>query len=189
MGKYLPYWKSVPQGSILGPLLFLVYINDLVYDIESCIKLFADDTSLYVIVDNEEDSSLKLNSDLSKISDWAELWLVNFNPNKTESMGISRKSEQSYHSPLFMNNVQIREVDCHKHLGLIISQNLLWNVHVDEIVAKASVRLNIMRSVKYLIDRRSLECVYLSFIRPLLEYANTVWNNIPAYISDKFENI
>ena len=180
---------GVPQGSILGPLLFLIYINDLVDDIESCIKLFADDTSLYVIVDSEFEASVQLNRDLDKISEWANQWLVNFNPNKTESMIISKRLANTYHPPLFMNNVQIREVEHHKHLGVTISDNFSWNTHVEDIVLKASARLNMMRRVKYLLDRYTLERVYLSFIRPLLEYADSVWDNIPAYISDTLENI
>ena len=180
---------GVPQGSILGPLLFLIYINDLVDDIDSCIKLFADDTSLYVIVDNEFEASVQLNKDLDTISSWANQWLVSFNPNKTESMVISKRTVGDRHPPLLMNDVQIREVEHHKHLGVIISDNLSWNTHVEDIVKKASSRLNMMRRVKYLLDRYTLERVYLSFIRPLLEYADSVWDNIPAYVNDTLENI
>ena len=89
-------WKyikaGVPQGSILDLLLFLLYINDIVNDIGSHIRLFADDTSLYIVVENPDDAAKLLNADLRKITTWAEQWLVTFNPPKTESMLISRKN-------------------------------------------------------------------------------------------------
>ena len=94
-------WTSlqagVPQGSILGPLLFLVYINDIVENINSSIRLFADDTSLYIIVDDPINASNQLNNDLYKIHLWAKKWLVSFNPVKSESMIFSRKRNKPYH--------------------------------------------------------------------------------------------
>ena len=87
-------WKfiraGVPQGSILGPLLFLLYINDTVADIGSNIRLFADYTSLLITVDNPITAAENLNTDLDKISQWAATWLATFNPNKTEALLFSR---------------------------------------------------------------------------------------------------
>ena len=88
-------WASVnagiPQGSILGPLLLLLYINDIVHEINSSLRLFADDTSIYIIVDFPDSAAQILNIDLDRIANWAAKWLVNFNANKNESMLISRK--------------------------------------------------------------------------------------------------
>ena len=95
---------GVPQGSILGPLLFLLYIKDTVNDINSSIRLFADDTSLFIIVDNPVTSAEQLNFDLRKVLLWADTWLVSFNVTKTEALLISRKINRPIHPLIYMNN-------------------------------------------------------------------------------------
>ena len=186
-------WKSikagVPQGSILGPLLFLIYINDIVDDIHSCIRLFADDTSLYIIVDNPIQAAETLNADLAKIHAWASKWLVTFNPSKSESIILSRKTNKPLHPPLIMDQQVINEVTSHKHLGLIFSNDCNWHEHIDYIKSKAWSRINIMRKLKFQLDRKSLETIYISFIRPLLEYVNVVWANCTQYESEELEKI
>ena len=168
---------GVPQGSILGPLLFLVYINDIVLDIGSNIRLFADDTSVYIVVDDPVTAAACINADLGRITQWAAKWLATFNPPKTESMLISRKLNRNLHPPLFMQNVQITEVDSHKHLGIVFSQDCSWHKHINYISEKAWTRINIMRKLKFQLDRKSLETIYIVFIRPLLEYGDVIWDN------------
>ena len=157
-------WKNikagVPQGSILGPLLFLIYIND----IHTCIRLFADDTSLYIIVDNPLQAADTLNADLAKIHSWASKWLASFNPSKSESILFSRKHNRPFHPPLNMDQQAINEVTSYKHLGLIFSNDCNWNEHIDCVKTKKWFRINIMRKLKF-----QLETIYVSFIRPLLE--------------------
>ena len=186
-------WKNikagVPQGSILGPLLFLVYINDIVEDIHSCIRLFADDTSLYIIVDNPLEAADTLNADLAKIHSWASKWLVSFNPSKSESIIFSRKHDRPFHPPLNMDQQAINEVTSHKHLGLIFSNDCNWHEHIDYVKTKAWFRINIMRKLKFQLDRKSLETIYISFVRPLLEYADVVWDNCTQYESNELEKI
>lgn len=180
---------GVPQGSILGPLLFLLYINDIVNDIGSHIRLFADDTSLYIVVENPNEAAELLNVDLEKITTWAKQWLVTFNPPKTESMLISRKIVKPVHPPIFMSNQQITEVSFHKHLGIFLSNDCTWHRHIDYIKEKAWKRINVMRRLKYQLDRKSLEKIYTSFIRPILEYGNEIWANCTQYEKDELEQI
>ncbi|MCG8113681.1 MAG: reverse transcriptase domain-containing protein [Candidatus Thiodiazotropha taylori] len=180
---------GVPQGSILGPLLFLLFINDIVTDIASSVRLFADDTSLFIIVDNPINAAACLNSDLDKITRWAAQWLVTFNPDKTEALLISRKRNQLQHPPLFMQNVQIQEVNSHKHLGIFLANDCNWHQHINFIKEKAWFRINIMRKLKFKLDRKSLETIYISFIRPLLEYGDNIWDNCTQSEKDDLEKI
>ncbi|MCG8116730.1 MAG: reverse transcriptase domain-containing protein, partial [Candidatus Thiodiazotropha endolucinida] len=180
---------GVPQGSILGPLLFLIYINDIVVDIQSSIRLFADDTSLYIVVENPMHAAAQINSDLAKIHSWATKWLVSFNPAKSESMIFSRKINKPNHPHIAMNQQHIKEVHSHKHLGLIFSTDCTWHDHIDNIKTKAWFRVNIMRKLKFTLDRKSLQTIYTSFIRPLLEYADVVWDNCTRNEAYELEKI
>ena len=114
----------VPQGSILAPLLFLIYINDIVRNINSSVRLFADDTSLYIIGENPNQSATKLNSDLSQKYTWTLSWLVTFNLPKTESVLFSTKLIKPLHPILYMNQQDIITVESHKHLGLTFINDL-----------------------------------------------------------------
>ena len=180
---------GVTQGSILGPLLFLLYINDIVKNIGSNIRLFADDTSLFIIVDNPATAAICLNSDFEKLSRWAAIWLVTFNPSKNKSLLISRKINKPIHPPLYMQNVQIQEVSSHKHLGLYFSNDCSWHQHIDYIKQKAWFRIHIMRKLKFKLDRKSLETIYLTFIRPLLEYGDVIWDNCTQYEKNELDKI
>ena len=180
---------GVPQGSILGPLLFLVYINDIVQDIRSPIRLFADDTALYIIVNDPIAAAALLNDDLAKIHTWAEHWLVSFNPAKTETLLFSRKVNKPVHPPVVLNNIQINTVTTHRHLGVTLSSSCSWHDHIQSTKQKAWQRINIMRSYKFILDRKSLEIFYTTFIRPLVEYADVVWDNISKADEGDLEKI
>lgn len=182
-------YAGVPQGSILGPLLFLVYINDIVNNIHSNMKLFADDTSLYVTVDRPEQAAVTLNSDLATIQEWADKWMVTFNPTKTESLLISRRLNRDIHPPLLMNDTVIQEVEHHKHLGLSLTNNGTWHTHIENSKSKAWTRISTMRKLKYRLSRQTLETMYTSFIRPALEYADVIWDNCTRYEEQDLEKI
>ena len=100
---WMAVFAGVPQGSILGPSLFLIFINDIVKCIGASISLFADDTSLYILLDLPDQAAIILNTDLKTISDWANSWLVAFNESKTLSVIFSRKSNPVVHPSLFMH--------------------------------------------------------------------------------------
>jgi len=160
----------------LGPLLFLVFINDIVYVVRHCkIRMFADDTCLFIEVDNRDEAAAHINEDLEGISHWADDWLITFSPPKTKSLTISNKTHLDQHPDLYLDGHKIDKVDHHKHLGVFLSHNLRWNCHINELVTSTSKKLSLMQGLKYKLDRRSLEIVYTSFIRPCLEYADVLW--------------
>ena len=180
---------GVPQGSILGPLFFLIFINDIVLEIGCSIKLFADDTSIYVVIENPNQAAETLNINLQKVHKWSKDWLVKFNPQKTESLIITRKLNTTTHPTLFFDNIPIQEVKSHKHLGLIFNTNLHWGEHIDMIIQKATTKICILRSLKFNLDRRTLQTLYFSFIRPIVEYADIIWDNCPQYYKNRLESI
>ena len=124
-------WNYIDAGVPQGPLLFLLYINGIVTEIRPKIRLFADDTSLYIIVENPDAAAEILNTDLNKISKWAKSWLVKFDPNKNEYLIISRKINKPGHPTVFTSNQEINEVQFHKHLGIYISSDFSWHKHIE----------------------------------------------------------
>jgi hypothetical protein len=104
-------------------------------------------------------------------------------------MLISRKTVKPLHPPLKMNNRDIQEVLSHKHLGIYFSDNGSWQEHIDYIVKKSFVRLNILRRFRLILDRFTLEKMYFSFIRPILEYGDVVWDSNIQYLGDRIDHV
>jgi len=180
---------GVPQGSVLGPLLFLLYINDITDNVSTNIKLFADDTSLYVIIDeNPAHAAQVLTNDLSNIGEWAGIWDIKFNPTKTKSVIFSRKHNK-HHPPITFQNSQITDSTAHTHLGLTLKDDASWKQHILNIYEKAYSRLNILRYIKTKVNRKSLIKIYIAFIRPILEYADIVWDNCTQQSKELLESI
>ena len=138
-GQHLSWINTeagVPQGSILGPLFFLIYINDLSDGLTSNPKLFADDTSLFSVIYNIDSSGNDLNSDLMKISNWAFQWKMGFNsdPNKqAQEVIFSRKINKIDHPPLYFNQNLVKSSSTHKHLELVLDTRLDFNLHLKNV--------------------------------------------------------
>ena len=169
---------GVPQGSVLGPLLFLVYINDITSVVQSNIRLFADDTTIFVEIEDPDIAAEVLNKDLNAISCWAKQWIVTFSPPKTESMLITLKKSDNVHPPLFLDNTEIKEVSEHKHLGVTLSSSLKWDAHIATITSKAGKRLDVLSHLMYKLDRNTLNTMYMSFILPVMEYCDVIMCNL-----------
>ena len=178
--------SGVPQGSVLGPLLFLVYINDLEDGIKSIVKFFADDTSIFSIVRDPSKSAEDLNHDLSIISKWAHQWKMSFNPDQSkqaEEIIFSQKRKNVFHPPLYFNNFEVKRVDDHKHLGLILDSKLSFTKHINEKIETARKGIGIIKHLAPYVPLKSRDQIYKMYVRPHLDYCDIIFH-IPEIQSD-----
>jgi len=172
--------SGVPQGSVLGPLLFLLYINDLPSSVSSSVKLYADDTLIYRIINTTEDISM-LQRDLNILSEWASKWLMCFNPTKCVHLTITRKANP-LPSCYSIGDSVIQQVNSAKYLGVTITSNLSWSDHITNITNKAnSTRAFLQRNLSQCQQSVKSAC-FITYVRPILEYASTVWS--PHQVGD-----
>ena len=172
--SYLPVLSGVPQGSVIGPSLFLIYINDLPEYVDSTVHLFADDTVMYLTVHNE-DHCAQLQRDINQLEIWENHWSMNFNPDKCELLRITRKRtviEQQY----TLHGKVIKEVNTAKYLGVHISGDLKWNHHIGKITSKANRTLGFVKRNLRVKSCTLRERAYLSLVRPQLEYCSSIWD-------------
>ena len=175
---------GVPQGSILGPLLFLVYINDLTVDLRCDVKLFADDTSLFTIVENASDAAIDLNHDLDLIQQWALQWRMSFNPDlqkQAVEMLFSRRHIAIDHPEIRFNNIPVMKVSEHKHLGVILDSKLSFSAHITAAISKARRGIGGLRLLSRYLPRSSLCEIYKLHIRPHLDYGDVLYH-IPTKV-------
>ena len=130
-----------------------------------------------------------MNLDLGTISQWALDWLVDFNARKSMSVLISLKQNPVLHPQLLMNDTVISESTSHKYLGVTFSNTCSWTEHIAKITESAWLRLNLLRALKFKINRIALEKNYIGFIQPLLEYSDSVWDNCSTECKNQLESI
>ena len=169
---------GVPQGSVLCPLLFLIYVNDMVKKVSCGVKLFADDTLMYITMDNPELTTVDLNRNMDKLNQCAQQWLVNFNATKTKTMNISFKNESILDNyPVIFGNEVLNTVSHHRHLGMIINESLIGSHIFDTTLESVGKLCDVFIKLKRLIDRKTLIDAYFAFVRPKLVYACIVWDD------------
>ena len=175
---------GVPQGSILGPLFFLVYINDLTEDLKCNVKLFADDTSLFTVVQDSDSAANDMNHDLELIRQWAHDWRMSFNPDPQKQaveLIFSRKKSKADHPEILFNNTSVMKVDEHKHLGIILDSNLSFSAHVKSAISKSRKGIGLLKYLSKYLPRHTLNELYKLYVRPHLDYGDVIYH-VPAKV-------
>ena len=182
---YTSIESGVPQGSVLGPLLFLIYINDLEINIYSNINFFADDTMLYSVVRGPFLSANDLNHDLYVIQQWAYQWKMEFNPDPTkQAMEVlfSCKKSKPTHPPLVFNGSVVHNKNEQKHLCLIIDSGLSFAKHLNEKIKKAKKIIGIIKHLSKYLPLKTLKQMYKAFVCLHLDYCDIIYH-IPSFLN------
>jgi hypothetical protein len=182
-----PVSSGVPQGTVLGPLLFLIYINNITDHIKSSLRLFADDSVLYRPITSMEDHET-IQNDLRTLQKWADDWKMKFNVSKCAVMTITKKKKPSLCN-YTMKNETIPRVDEHDYLGIRIADDLSWNKHCNNIINKSSKTLGLIRRNLHSCNTEVYSLAYRTLVRPKLEYASTAWSPHTTSYINKLEAI
>ena len=186
-----PIKCGVPQGSILGPLLFLLYINDLPECLDNTRpRLFADDTNLTASGESLNDIEIAVNSDLENLRNWLMANKLSLNVAKTEFMLIGPKRMKTDSSlNILIENKQIKQVNECKTLGILIDQHLSWNNNTKNICKKVTAGISALRRVKPFVSKETLISIYNAIIRPHFDYCCEVWDVFGKTQSDRLQKL
>ena len=173
IGCHCGLWSS--SGYSVGPLLFILYINDIVNNISSTIRLFADDCLLYRLIDTERDA-VALQNDLDTLTGWSYEWQMKFNPSKCSLLRLTTKRKGIINGKYSMSRVELQQVDHHPYLGVELTSKLDWGPHISNITNKARRSLNFLQRNLYKCPENIKQQAYTSLVRPILEYSCTAWD-------------
>lgn len=177
--------SGVPQGSVLGPLLFLIYVNDLPQNLSCSVRLYADDLVIYQSVENNYDCE-NLQRNLNVLGEWCNTWLMDVNVQKTKVMSLSRaRTHVAY--KYVLRGTALERVDKYKYLGVFISKDLSWKYHVEQLCLKAARTLGFLKRTLFLAPPQVKMLAYNSLVRSKLEYAAVIWSPHQKYLIEKLE--
>ena len=166
--------SGVPQGTVLGPLLFLCYINDLPEHVNSQVRLFADDAVIYRKISTDDDSK-KLQADLDKLVRWESKWQMSFHPAKCKVMHITRQRNPRIRQ-YTLRGCNLETEETATYLGVDINNQLDWAPHINRITGKATRSLNFVRRNIRIPSEKVRTKAYQALVRPTLDYCCTVWD-------------
>jgi len=167
--------SGIPQGSVLGPILFVIYINDLPAEVKSRALLFADDTKIYRLIKSIADSK-QLQQDLDGVVEWSRKWLLAFNSSKCHVLSLG-EIENIVHAHYYnMDGVVLEHVFEEKDLGIIVDSQLTFDEHISQKVKKANAMAGLIRRSFTYLEPMFFKKLYVAFVRPHLEYGQSIWS-------------
>lgn len=180
--------SGIPQGTVLGPVLFVIYINDLLDNITSHGLMFADDTKLFRHITSREDA-LHLQTDITKLENWSNTWQLYFNPEKCHVLTLGKFENIRHAHRYIISNKEIEHVFDEKDLGVTIDSELKFDEHISRKVRVSNAIVGqIRRSFSYL-DCDTFRRIYTAFVRPHLEYGQAVWSPYLVKNINMLENV
>ena len=166
------------QGSILGPLRFLIYVNNLTDNLNCNVKLFADDTFILRLVGDPNVTASDLNHHLEAIELWAKT--MSFDPDLSKTAigpGFSTRKAQIQNPDIFFNGVSLDQVTRHKHIGIILDSKLSSEAHIKATISKTRKGIASLRMLSKYLPRNALCQVYKSYVRSQLDYCDVIYHN------------
>lgn len=179
--------SGVPQGSVCGPLLFILYINDLIDSINSSKVYFADDGTIYKKIETKEDQ-LELNRELIRVQEWCVRWKMEVNWGKTHLINFTKKRQENVHNHVYtVEGITINKCKEIKMLGVTIRDDLKWTSHIDNICKKANSQIYLLTHLVRGTPEPVKLMIYKALVRPHLEYASSVWSPGEKGLNDQVE--
>ena len=168
---WAPVMSGIPQGTVLGPTLFLLYVADLPSNLQNNVQMFADDTKLYGRSGSVEECKT-LQADLQVLEVWSKEWMLPFNTSKCKSLHLGRSNLKQRYA---VNGIALQQVSEERDLGVTIDEVLKFRTQAAEAVKKANRVLGAIRRSFVNIDSWTLPILFKALVRPLLEYGNAIW--------------
>ncbi len=168
--------SGVPQGSVVGPVLFVIFINDMPDNIQNFISLFADDAKLFGKSSSLTDR-ISIQEDINTLQQWSDKWQISFNTEKCKTLYLGKDNiKQDYTMTLASSTATLVETTCERDLGIMVDNSLSFEQHICEAVKKANKKLAMIRRTFVYLDKKMLVQLYTSLVRPVLEYGNVIWS-------------
>ncbi len=180
--------SGIPQGSVLGPITFVIYINDLPAAVLSKLLLFADDTKLYRRITSHADRVI-LQGDVDSMFRWAATWLLNYSPGKCKFMSVSNSGEENPEATYSLGDTELNRVSSEKDIGVVVDSRLRFDEHINAAASKANRVMGVIRRSYTHLDEFTFRLLFVALVRPHLEFSQAAWKPFRRGPINKLEGV